>query len=172
MLVSVSIAEPNGRSVDRRETEVDGVLEPERPPDGVLRCLDRRVVTRAPSIVVQRDLSRERTRGERDGVLGIHSAELDTGGQDEHVRRKAMAALVGREPEPGAADTSLERPVHRSAAAGTAGIAASVTADERELHLDALAVPFEVRIRQVLVSSDLDPTDLGHRFLGPYDERH
>src|SRR4029453_4607469 len=68
-------------------------------PHGELRRLNRAVVARAAAIALELDLPRERTRDDERRLLGVDSAELQAGGEHEHVGREAVPTLMRRDPD-------------------------------------------------------------------------
>lgn len=91
--------------------------------------LDSRLVARSPAVVVEVDPFPERARHYVGCVALFDSTQLHADRKHENVRRKAMAALMGGEPEVTVTDLSGKRPVHRGAAERAARIACPVGAD-------------------------------------------
>ncbi len=108
------------------------ISEPQRSAQCVLRRLHLDVVARPPPVVVELDSSCEGMPRHGDDVLRIQATKLQPRGQDEHVRREAVAALVGREPELASRDVPGERAVHGGAAERAAPVAAPVAAHENQ----------------------------------------
>ncbi len=146
------------------------MVELQSSPHLVLRGLHPGVVAGSPPVVVELDPPGKGASRHGNRVLGIQATQLQAAGEDENVRRKPMAALVGREPEIVRRDVSGERAVHRGAPQRTASVAAPVAADENQRSGDDHAFVVEGRFDEVLVPVELDPTYLRCRFLRSDDE--
>ena len=160
MRVPVPVVKPNQRVHDSREPEIVDPVKASRLADCVLRRLHVCVVVRPAAVVLQIDSPAERTLHDGRCAVRVEATEMNPQRQDEGVPREAMAALMGRDPQLVLAGTWRQRTEDRGPTQSAALVAAPVAADEDEPLLHEQAAR-EVRVRKVLVSLDLDPTQLG-----------
>ena len=160
VLDPATAAEPYDRAVHSQQTEIVYGVKPELLPDRVLCGLRSRLVARSPAVVVQLDSPLERARNHARRIVLVDSPQLHACGKNEHVRREAMPALMGREPELVVADLSGERPVNRGAAERAACIACSVPANQHERSRHELPFGLEIDLSQVFMARELDPAHL------------
>jgi len=132
VLASIAAVKPHDWTIDLGKLEVSHIVESQRSPHGVLGRLHLSVVTGSPSVVLELDPSGKSAFRHGHGVLRIEATQLQALGQDEHVRREAVAPLVGREPELVLRDMPYERAIHGGATKRAASVAAPVTADENK----------------------------------------
>jgi hypothetical protein len=160
MPVSVAVLEANERVLDGGEAEVVEAVKPRGRADGMLRRLHGCVVERSATVVGKVDTPLEHALHERRSVVRVEASEMDPGRQDEDVPREAMSALVRRHPELVLVGFRCQRAEDGGAEQRAALVATPVAANEDEPPLNESAA-LEIRVREIFVTLDLDPTQLG-----------
>jgi hypothetical protein len=96
---------------------------------------------------------------------------LDPDREDQHVGRKAVAALVRREPDLVGAQALGERAVDGGPTKGTARVARPVTTHEDDPRVGLLAVTCEIDPLEVAGRGELETLHGGLRLARVHDER-
>src|SRR5207342_1682767 len=101
----------------------------------------------------------------------VDSPELDTCGEDEHVRGKAVPAQMRGDPQLLTVEASRQRPEDRRAASRAAPVAAAVPTYEYERRVHSDTRDCEIDRSEVIEPIELDSPDLPPCFLRRDHER-
>ena len=132
VLAAVQVAEPRPVAVDVEELEVRQSVESFLLADRSLGRLDGCGVRNTTAVVRELDPSGQRFRDDAGSALGGNATELDACGQHEDVGRKAVPALMRRDPELVVAEVFREPRIDGGATQRAAGVARPMPADEDE----------------------------------------
>jgi len=116
------------------------------------------------------DAARERGLDHGPSLRRLDAPVVGPVGQRDEVAREAVAADVGRLPDPPLLDLLTDGFVERPAVLGTAAVVLAVRADEEERMPDRCARVLEVEPDQVVVPVELEAAELAVVVRGPREE--
>jgi hypothetical protein len=120
--------------------------------------LSRERMAGAAAIPRQVDAPSKRGLDHRERVARVDAAVIDAVRQRHEVAGEAIAADVGRLPDPLLVDELAHRVVERTPIDGAAAVVLAMRADQEERVLDGRARIGERQLEQVVVPLELDAT--------------